>query len=153
VPCAFAILSTITAQPARQSRKCTCGAGISRAANFDSGLAAGFTFADRRAGAAFRVVRALVRRVVVRVDVRVVLRAVLRDDLRDVRVAVIFVSFPRRAGNLPTTTSPVKSYYPFSRRWTIILLPPRFRRVFAPNVGKPHGVCGWLPFTRPSPPP
>ena len=25
--------------------------------------------------------------------------------------------------------------------------------VFFPNVGKAHGVCGWLPFTRPSPPP
>jgi hypothetical protein len=91
-------LSTITAQPARQSRKCTCGAGISRAANFDSGLATGFAFAERRAGAAFRVVRALARRAVV----RDVLRAVLRDVLRDVRVAVIFVSFPRRAGNMLT---------------------------------------------------
>jgi hypothetical protein len=26
-------------------------------------------------------------------------------------------------------------------------------RVFAPKVGKPHGVWGWLPLTRPSPPP
>src|SRR5271163_4465046 len=26
-------------------------------------------------------------------------------------------------------------------------------RVFLPSVGKAQGVCGWLPFTLPSPPP
>jgi hypothetical protein len=39
------------------------------------------------------------------------------------------------------------------RRSTIIRSLGRFLRVFAPSVGKPQGVCGWLPFTRPSPPP
>src|ERR1700733_15545872 len=29
VPCAFGIVSTITAQPARHNRYCTCGAGVS----------------------------------------------------------------------------------------------------------------------------
>src|SRR5271156_226561 len=39
------------------------------------------------------------------------------------------------------------------RRSTIIRSLGRFFRVFAPRVGKPQGVCGWFPFTRPSPPP
>jgi hypothetical protein len=43
-------------------------------------------------------------------------------------------------------------FYGF-RRSTIIRSLLRFLRVFAPRVGKPQGVCGWLPFTRPSPPP
>jgi len=39
------------------------------------------------------------------------------------------------------------------RRSTINRSLGRFFRVFAPRVGNPHGVCGWFPFTRPSPPP
>src|SRR4029077_2936968 len=39
------------------------------------------------------------------------------------------------------------------RRWAIILSVRRLCRVLAPKVGKPQGVLGWVPFTRPSPPP
>src|ERR1700678_491842 len=76
VPCAFGIVSTITAQPARHNRYCTCGAGVSFetfTATFAAGLAARFT---ARRGAAF-----LARRVAG--------RAARLVDLRDVRVAAI----------------------------------------------------------------
>jgi hypothetical protein len=41
----------------------------------------------------------------------------------------------------------------YLRRWTICLSVRLLWRVFFPNVGNAHGVCGWLPFTLPSPPP
>src|ERR1700727_3002196 len=75
VPCAFCVVSTITAHPARHSRYCTCGAGI----NFEilaTGLAALLTRFVARRGVAFRVRR-------------VAGRAARRVDLRDVRVAAI----------------------------------------------------------------
>ena len=127
VPCMFGILSTITAHPALHSRKKTCGAGSS----FDTG------FPSLTAAAALRgaALRALAGR---------------RLELdRDVRDAVIN-PFPDRTGEicLPSPTIPYGL-----RRSTIIFDCERFLRVLAPNVGKPQGVCGWLPFTRPSPPP
>src|ERR1700742_692459 len=33
----------------------------------------------------------------------------------------------------------------YFRRWTIALSVRLLCRVFLPNVGKAHGVCGWLP--------
>ncbi len=49
-------------------------------------------------------------------------------------------------------TSVLRTLY-LLRRSTIIRSLLRFLRVFAPRVGNPQGVCGWFPFTRPSPPP
>ena len=74
VPCAFAIFSTITAQPALHNRNCTWGGGASFDTIFATGLAA-------RRGVAFRA------------------RVARRGDRRDVRVAVMSsLSIPRRAG-------------------------------------------------------
>src|ERR1700723_3032827 len=135
VPCAFGIVSTITAQPARHNRYCTCGAGVSFeafTATFAAGFAARFT---ARRGAAF-----LARRVAGR-PARLV-------DLRDVRVAAIGFAPKLQLA----VTSVLRTLY-LLRRSTITRSLGRFLRVFAPSVGKPHGVCGWFPFTRPSPPP
>src|SRR5262249_70195 len=41
----------------------------------------------------------------------------------------------------------------FLRRSTIYRSDGLRRRVLAPLVGRPHGVMGWLPLPRPSPPP
>src|SRR5580700_4179156 len=51
-----------------------------------------------------------------------------------------------------TRQKPIKIGYGFLR-CTIWPSERRLRRVFLPSVENPHGVCGWLPFTRPSPPP
>lgn len=66
----------------------------------------------------------------------------------------------RSCGCHQTLDSPPRRVYNFTatpdyglRRSTIIRSLGRFFRVFAPKVGNPQGVCGWLPFTRPSPPP
>jgi hypothetical protein len=77
-------------------------------------------------------------------------RVARRGARRDIRVAVIEVfSIPRRAGFIFLLLFQTHGL----RRSTIIRSLGRFFRVFAPRVGKPQGVCGWLPFTRPSPPP
>jgi hypothetical protein len=80
VPCAFGILSTITAQPLRHNRNITCGAGFSFEI-FPTGFAGAFAagLAGRRE-VAFRG--------------RTVRRVARRDD----RVAAIRPSIPRRAG-------------------------------------------------------
>jgi len=54
VPCAFAIFSTITAQPGRQNRISTCGAGCSFDASRDNGFAAAFAAGLAPAFAAWR---------------------------------------------------------------------------------------------------
>jgi hypothetical protein len=41
----------------------------------------------------------------------------------------------------------------YLRRCSIMRSVRLLCRVFFPNVGKAQGVCGWLPFTLPSPPP
>jgi hypothetical protein len=69
-------------------------------------------------------------------------RRVLRRAVRDAAIAM-----------LTFLTATAKNVCYFLRRSTIKRSARRLCRVFAPNVGKPHGVCGWLPFTRPSPPP
>jgi hypothetical protein len=45
VPCALGMFSTMTAQPGRQMRIMTCGAGPSFDESFESGFAAAFTAA------------------------------------------------------------------------------------------------------------
>jgi len=76
VPCAFGILSTITAQPDRHNRYWICGAGTSFEAIFTAGFVA-------RRGTAFRAR-------VARRGVRLAARLVVRLDARRVdRVAVI----------------------------------------------------------------
>jgi hypothetical protein len=64
VPCAFGMFSTITAQPERQMRMSTCGAGPSLEESFPAGFAAAF-----RAGFA--------------ADFAVTCRAELRDRVPD----------------------------------------------------------------------
>ena len=119
VPCAFGILSTITAQPGLHSRYNTCGAGIFLAETFTTGFAAGFT---ARRETAFRA------------------RDTRRTPRFDVRVAAINVlSILRRAGCICFYFSLLNFYL---RRSTIMRSLGRFLRVFAPNVGNPHGVCG-----------
>jgi len=121
VPCAFGIVSTITAQPARHNRYCTCGAGTNFE-TFTAAFAAGFTVRlTARRGAAF-----LARRVAG--------RAARLVDLRDVRVAAI--------GFAPKLQLAAAAIFYLLRRSTIMRSLGRFFRVFAPNVGKPHGVCG-----------
>jgi hypothetical protein len=121
VPCAFGIVSTITAQPARHNRYCTCGAGTNFE-TFTAAFAAGFTARlIARRGAAF-----LARRVAG--------RAARLVDLRDVRVAAI--------GFAPKLQLAAAAIFYLLRRSTIMRSLGRFFRVFAPNVGKPHGVCG-----------
>src|SRR5579863_9248046 len=72
---------------------------------------------------------------------------------------VALCSPPRRihfASTLRSTLCSALRFYRklhYGRRSTIIRSLLRFFRVFAPRVGNPQGVCGWLPFTRPSPPP
>ena len=58
--------------------------------------------------------------------------------------SVCCVSFP--SGTVVTLLN-------YFRRSTICLSVRLLCRVFLPSVGKAQGVCGWLPLTRPSPPP
>jgi len=141
VPCALGISSTITAQPDRHMRNKICGAGPSFDTDFVTGFTTGFAagFATGFTARRRTVFRARVERLVAR---------------RDVLVAVIRVlSVTRRTGFIFCILKPIPPKNYGLRRSTIIRSLLRFLRVFAPSVGKPHGVCGWLPFTRPSPPP
>jgi hypothetical protein len=141
VPCALGVFSTVTAQPGLHSRYSTC---------------TGTTGANRVAGlAGFGAGRAA------RTDLRLraTRRAAGRDRLVRDALIIICLNFPsntRRArlSIFPSTTKAKtrETVYDFLR-CTIWLLVRLLCRVFAPSVEKPHGVCGWLPLTRPSPPP
>src|SRR5712691_12340289 len=99
---------------------------------FCAGLTA---FVGRWAAADLRA--RLVRRAAARVD---------RDAL------IVLLSSTRRAGFIYLLLQNPSSPQGL-RRSTMTLSERRLLRVLAPRVGKPQGVCGWLPLTRPSPPP
>src|SRR5215469_5675221 len=63
-----------------------------------------------------------------------------------------FFHRPCHAGVLPSGLVDSSRYFAL-RRWRMNLLVRLLCLVLYPLVGFPQGVCGWLPFERPSPPP
>ena len=124
VPCAFAIRSTMTAQPGLHSLYRTGSGGATTA------------LTNGRAGFAFFALTRFVPRLAVRFTIRL-----RRAAVRVVRVArIAFLSpggFSFTAGFLASVTS--CTYF---RRSTMCLSVRLLCRVFFPNVGKAQGVCG-----------
>ena len=145
VPIAFGVRSTITDHPALHSlysigSRGTAACFLTTTATFTAALAAGLEatrFATRLLDR-FAPLRTADRRPAVRL-------------VRVARIASALHSQYHCAANvLPQL---LKNSCRYFRRSTMCLSVRLLLRVFLPNVGKAHGVTGWLPFTRPSPPP
>ena len=154
VPSAFGVRSTITAQPGLHS---LYNIGSSGTTTLAAGLTAAFAtvrFTARFTGRVRRPVPRVARVRVARMfPLSPASSAIASRDLR-----FCFVYPGRSRSGLRPVHEKLKTYSRdpknvYLRRCSIMRSVRLLCRVFFPNVGKAQGVCGWLPFTLPSPPP